>query len=351
MLTSCCLVFDGSHHHLTPYPRNATPVVGVALDLSRSDLRQAVTGSRTDCRIQLRWKATIRIVELNKASAAVRNALKTGVPIDELDQANLTDSTSTSTTNSPNSRRNGRGTAYGTLELRAWRTSPPWVWWGDDPERRTKLAVSRFPHTAKCPLGRSRGIFLNDETGRCNRGAGKRSNRPNPGASDRKPIAKIFELLLRLARQRHLARMHGFTTPFYFRSGAKARLRDSCDVIGTSHCEPLMRNNVGEWDTPAASSYNYINRDSVQAYRRTTERVRAMPKIFYTIGMWASTDGAMEGSRHWTKRPRPCNGSSATSADSSKSTSAAPPQRFRRSSRPQGSARNHGERARTCPTT
>ena len=45
-------------------------------------------------------------------------------------------------------------------------------------------------------------------------------------------------------------------------------MADSCGIaIGTSHCEPLMRNNVGEWDTKRRGDYNYItNRDSVQAY-------------------------------------------------------------------------------------
>ena len=42
--------------------------------------------------------------------------------------------------------------------------------------------------------------------------------------------------------------MHGGTKAFFLMPGAKA-MADSCGiVIGTSHCEPLLRNNVGEWD-------------------------------------------------------------------------------------------------------
>ncbi len=287
--------FDGSHTITYAAPRNATPVVGVALDLFRSDLRQ-VTGFEPIAAPAS--KATIRIVELNKASAAVRNALKkTGVPVDELtakpdgfhidihdEQLRIVGS-------------NGRGTAYGILELSRMAGVSPWVWWGDvTPERRTKLAVSADFRTLQSPSVAYRGIFLNDEDWSLQPWSWQTFEPAEPGRIGPKTYRKIFELLLRLRANAIWPGMHGFTTPFYFVPGAK-EAADSCGiVIGTSHCEPLMRNNVGEWDTARRGPYNYItNRDSVQAY--WVERLKEVrdAENLYTIGMRGIHDGAMEG--------------------------------------------------------
>jgi hypothetical protein len=61
--------------------------------------------------------------------------------------------------------------------------------------------------------------------------------------------------------------MHTGTIPFFMTPGAK-EMADSCGIIvGSSHCEPLLRNNVGEWDVKQRGAYNFItNRDSVLAY-------------------------------------------------------------------------------------
>ena len=78
--------------------------------------------------------------------------------------------------------------------------------------------------------------------------------------------------------------------------GAK-EAADSCGiVIGTSHCEPMMRNNVGEWDAKARGAYNYIiNKEGVKNY--WTERLKEAGRYenIYTIGMRGIHDGAMEG--------------------------------------------------------
>ena len=83
---------------------------------------------------------------------------------------------------------------------------------------------------------------------------------------------------------------------FYFVPGAK-EAADSCGiVIGTSHCEPLMRNNVGEWDVKRRGDYNYLtNRDSVQAYWIERLKEAAPYENVYTIGMRGIHDGSMEG--------------------------------------------------------
>nr|MCR5469627.1 glycosyl hydrolase 115 family protein [Prevotella sp.] len=87
------------------------------------------------------------------------------------------------------------------------------------------------------------------------------------------------------------------TTAFFQIPGAKA-MADSCGiVIGTSHCEPLLRNNVGEWNIQERGRFNYrTNREAVQQY--WTERLQEVSKSkdnMFTIGMRGIHDSSMEG--------------------------------------------------------
>ena len=37
--------------------------------------------------------------------------------------------------------------------------------------------------------------------------------------------------------------------------------------MGTSHCEPMMRTNTGEWDNAKYGSYNFLtNRENILSY-------------------------------------------------------------------------------------
>lgn len=289
--------FDGTRPVTYSVPRTVTPVVGVALELFKSDLRQ-VTGFEPVAASAS--NATIRVVELGKASSAVRNALKkAGVPVDEL-------------TAKPDGfyvavnggqllvvGSNGRGTAYGLLELSRMAGVSPWVWWGDvTPERRTSLSMAADFRTLQSPSVEYRGIFLNDEDWSLQPWSWQTFEPSEAGRIGVKTYRKIFELLLRLRANAIWPAMHDSTVPFYFVEGAK-ETADSCGiVIGTSHCEPLLRNNVGEWDTARRGPYNYIaNRESVLSY--WSERLKETHgyRNLYTIGMRGIHDGSMEGVR------------------------------------------------------
>ena len=66
--------------------------------------------------------------------------------------------------------------------------------------------------------------------------------------------------------------------------------------MGTSHCEPLMRNGAGEWDNKKYGEYNYLtNKETINNYwgERLAEAGRF--ENFYTIGMRGVHDGHMEG--------------------------------------------------------
>ena len=196
---------------------------------------------------------------------------------------------------------NGRGTAYGLLELSRTAGVSPWIWWGDVvPERKEELRLDDNFQTLQAPSVEYRGIFLNDEdfstliwADNMNDGGPSKTYPKTIGPRANK---RIFQLLLRLRANCMWPAMHGASKAFYTVKGNK-EMADSCGiVIGSSHCEPLLRNNVGEWDVKKRGAYNFItNRKEVEHY--WTQRLQEMKgsEGLFTIGMRGIHDGSMEG--------------------------------------------------------
>lgn len=287
--------FDGSRAVTYALDRPAAPVVFVALDLLRSDLQQ-VTGF-VPVEVPAA-QATLRIVELDRASVVMWKRLrKAGIPVDEL--AKHPDGFQLAVRNGQLwvVGSNGRGTAYGVLELSRMAGVSPWVWWGDvTPVRRTRLAVDVDFETLQSPSVAYRGIFLNDEDWSLQPWSWLTFEPAAPGRIGVNTYREIFRLLLRLRANTIWPAMHDSTLPFYWVEGAK-EAADSCGiVVGTSHCEPLLRNNVGEWDVHRRGPYNYItNRDSVLTYWGERLQEARPYENLYTIGMRGIHDGSMEG--------------------------------------------------------
>lgn len=292
--------YDGQQAISYNVPRNTSPVVNIALDMFAEDMK-LVTGLPPK---QVPSKhAAIRIIQLDKADNRTQKDLHVaGIPVNDLIRKQdafyiaVTD-------NSPKQQllivgSNGRGTAYGILELSRMAGVSPWVWWGDvTPRKQTQLTVASDFKSMQSPSVKYRGIFLNDEDWSLQPWSWKTFEPGNPtGRIGARTYKEIFKLLLRLRANAIWPGMHGITTPFYLVPGAK-EAADSCGItIGTSHCEPLMRNNVGEWKVKERGAYNYItNRNSVQAY--WTERLKEVNRYenMYTIGMRGIHDGHMEG--------------------------------------------------------
>lgn len=292
--------YDGQQAISYNVPRNTSPVVNIALDMFAEDMK-LVTGLHPK---QVPSKhAAIRIIQLDKADNRTQKDLYVaGIPVNDLIRKQdafyiaVTD-------NSPKQQllivgSNGRGTAYGILELSRMAGVSPWVWWGDvTPQKQTQLTVASDFKSMQSPSVKYRGIFLNDEDWSLQPWSWKTFEPGNPtGRIGARTYKEIFKLLLRLRANAIWPGMHGITTPFYLVPGAK-EAADSCGIaIGTSHCEPLMRNNVGEWKVKERGAYNYItNRNSVQAY--WTERLKEVNRYenMYTIGMRGIHDGHMEG--------------------------------------------------------
>lgn len=193
---------------------------------------------------------------------------------------------------------NGRGTAYGILELSRMAGVSPWVWWGDVvPRHRSALVIDDSFKTTQSPSVEYRGIFINDEDWSLREWAHERMDTKLPnGSIGPRTYEKVFELMLRLRANTIWPGMHTGTTAFFKVKGNKEMADDFDIFIGSSHCEPLLRNNVDEWDEKKRGDYNFItNRNNVLDYwMERVEETKDMDAL-YTIGMRGIHDGSMLG--------------------------------------------------------
>ncbi len=215
-----------------------------------------------------------------------------------------------------------RGTAYGVFEVSRGIGVSPWYWWADvTPEHHDNLFVAAGTRKFGPPSVKYRGIFINDEDWGLNLWASKTFEpeanqqsakfaplvRGAPSAAEAaaeakinsigpKTYAKVFELLLRLKANTLWPAMHEVTTPFNLVPGNAQMADDYGIVMGASHAEPMLRNNVNEWPHDNQPAYNFVtNPDGVTKYWE--ERVQSNGKFesIYTIGMRGIHDSAMQG--------------------------------------------------------
>lgn len=188
-----------------------------------------------------------------------------------------------------------RGTAYGAYELSRAIGVSPWHWWADaTPLHRDALYVAKGVRRFGPPSVQYRGIFLNDEDwGLIPWAAGTH-------AQDEKPLgpktyAKIFELLLRLKANLLWPAMHKVTQPFNANPDNAAMADRYGIVMGSSHAEPMLRSNVGEWTAPA-EDFDYLkNPDGVRRYWDGRVAANAGYESIWTLGMRGIHDSGMVG--------------------------------------------------------
>ena len=270
------------------------PVVKVALGMFSDDM-SAVTGKNA---VQQK-KGTIRIVELDKANKKLQKELsRNGVPVEKLKSSYDGFHISVMGNQVVIVGKNGRGTAYGILEMSRMAGVNPWIWWGDMlPEKKSLLTIDRNRAITQGASVEYRGIFINDEDWSIRPWSEKGKQK---GLIDRDTYKKVFQLLMRLRANALWPGMHEGTVPFFKVPGAK-EVADSCGIaVGTSHCEPLLRTNTEEWDKNERGAFNYFtNKENVQKYwaERLDEVRNSAGGNLFTIGMRGIHDGSMEGAK------------------------------------------------------
>ncbi|MBR2064468.1 MAG: glycosyl hydrolase 115 family protein [Bacteroidales bacterium] len=191
-----------------------------------------------------------------------------------------------------------RGTAFGLASLCEAAGVSPWHWWADvTPERKKALYVQPGRFHQDEPDVQYRGIFINDE-----RFGGwakwveqtfdKESGKVGP-----KVYEKVFELLLRLRGNYLWPAMHNGSQAFNA-DPQNARLADDYAIVmGSSHCEQMLRNNEDEWKNAGTwGDFNYItNRDNMIRYWEERVKTNGRYENIYTLGLRGIHDYPMEG--------------------------------------------------------
>ena len=195
-----------------------------------------------------------------------------------------------------------RGLAYGIYEMSRRIGVSPWSWWADVPvTQRAELRLSLGDEPVDQPAVKYRGIFINDEDWGLEPWAAK-TFEPEVGNLGPKTYARVFELLLRLRANCIWPGMHPTTTPFHQVPGNAAMADAYAIILGSSHAEPMLRNNVNEWKADA-KLYNYVtNRTGVLAYWEQRVQARTNGESLFTLGMRGIHDSPIVGPKNQRER-------------------------------------------------
>ncbi len=195
---------------------------------------------------------------------------------------------------------NGRGTAYAVFELSSLMGVSPYIWWADVAPKKMEAIYASGQSVIGEPSVKYRGIFINDEDWGLTPWAAKNldSKYNNIGPNT---YAKVMELLLRLRANTLWPAMHLCSEAFWANKDNLPVAKKYDIVLGSSHCEQMLRDNEWEWrrfedQTGTYDNWNYVtNKAKIQRYWE--ERV-AESKGFsamYTLGMRGVHDWAISG--------------------------------------------------------
>jgi hypothetical protein len=187
-----------------------------------------------------------------------------------------------------------RGTAYGLMRLSESIGVSPWYWWADVPTRHHDAIAIKVPAPqTDAPGVKYRGIFINDEDWGLNPWASKTFD-PQFGNIGPKTYEKVFELMLRLRLNYLWPAMHACSTEFGSVPENAALADKFAIVAGSSHCEPMLFNNV-HWNESTRGRWNYsLNRDAIHGIWKDTAKARGQYEAVWTLGIRGIHDAGME---------------------------------------------------------
>jgi hypothetical protein len=186
----------------------------------------------------------------------------------------------------------------------------PWTWWADVPvAHHAAVYVTGGEHVQASPSVQYRGIFFNDEDWGLRPWAAKKMDptvdgargpgEPAKGNIGPHTYEKVFELLLRLHANSLWPAMHPGSLAFNA-VPENAKLADRYGIVmGSSHSEALLRNNVGEWNEKAPpegnGAWNYqTNAAAMRDYWAKRLEENGRYENFYTVGLRGVHDSGLE---------------------------------------------------------
>ncbi|GIP43542.1 hypothetical protein J45TS6_20010 [Paenibacillus sp. J45TS6] len=183
-----------------------------------------------------------------------------------------------------------RGTVFGIYDLCEAIGVSPWYYFADVPVKTKDVFHLPLDFSkADWPSVKYRGIFLNDEE-ELDEWAKLHTPDGTIGPATYQPI---FELLLRLKANFIWPAMH---VNYFNENPENAALADRMGiVVGTSHCDMLLRSNQNEWEpwleakgyTDAVYDYSIEgqNREILEEYWRESVENNKNYEVCYTVGM------------------------------------------------------------------
>jgi hypothetical protein len=195
-----------------------------------------------------------------------------------------------------------RGTAFGVFTLSKAIGVSPLYWWSEViPAQQEQLHIIASKYSEGSPSVKYRGLFINDERfgpGSLHDWASK-TFEPEEGRIGPKTYARVFELLLRLKANYCWPAMHGPSKAFNMNPKNAQVADDYAIVMGSSHCEQMLRNNVSEWKSATRGEWNYkTNRDNIMTYWRERLEANKDYENTYTMGIRGRHDTEMEGAEN-----------------------------------------------------
>ncbi len=169
-----------------------------------------------------------------------------------------------------------RGTIYGIYEMSAYFGVSPWYFFANVPvKKKARIFIPQGFSRADFPSVQYRGIFLNDEE-ELEEWAAKHTK---DGTIGPELYEKIYELILRLKGNFLWPAMH---VNYFQENPRNAWLANEMGiVIGTTHCDMLMRSNQNEW-TPWLDKKGYkSDYDAVHTGKLKTSGDQERETIYY----------------------------------------------------------------------
>ncbi len=199
-----------------------------------------------------------------------------------------------------------RGSIYGIYSVSEMLGMTPWNFFADSvPAQKDNLVLAGdYRYVSREPSVKYRGIFINDEECLVD-WARSLDEGKNLGPNF---YEKLFECLLRMKSNYLWPGMHACSDAFsdYMENPVNADYYGI--VIGTSHCDMLLRNNLNEWDTFLSEykaehpeyagvdiEYDYtLFPEVLQDYWRGSVRENKDYEVQWTLGIRGPHDDPLE---------------------------------------------------------